>query len=145
MFASPFASPFAAGPGRTQFYREVGVRTGVSEASPHQLITMLYDGLVESLVQARGALSQGNMESKSLAISKAVRIVDEGLKAALNTKEGGALAMQLEDLYAYIALRLTEANIHNDGAAVEECLHLIEPLREGWTGIASQVARSSSR
>jgi len=43
------------------------------------------------------------------------------------------------DLYAYIALRLTHANLRNDEAALEECTRLIEPVRTAWAQIADKV------
>ena len=60
---------------------------------------------------------------------------DEGLKAALNPAAGN-LANDLRDLYAYMSMRLTYANLHSDTAAVEECQRLMQPIREAWASIA---------
>ena len=60
---------------------------------------------------------------------------DEGLKAAL-TPAAGNLANDLRDLYAYMSMRLTYANLHSDIAAVEECQRLMQPIREAWASIA---------
>jgi flagellar protein FliS len=68
-----------------------------------------------------------------------VRIIDEGLKAGLNLEAGGVLARDLNDLYAYITLRLTHANLHGDEPAIAECQRLIQPLQEAWDAIAEQV------
>ena len=48
----------------------------------------------------------------------------------------GRLAADLGELYAYITLRLSEANVHNDDARLDECRRLIEPLRSAWLAIA---------
>ena len=125
-------------------YREVGVQTGVSSASPHQLVLMLFDGALENISLARGAIAARNIEAKCTAISRAVRIVDEGLKANLNLQQGGPLAQDLNALYGYITLRLTHANLNNEVAALEECVRLIEPLRSAWIGISSSQALSAS-
>ena len=61
------------------------------------------------------------------------------MSAPLNLEQGGTLAADLRDLYTYIAMRLTQANLRNDEAALEECRGLIEPLRSAWAGIAEQV------
>lgn len=136
-----FAPAYAASPfGRRQTYQEVQVSTGVDGASPHQLIAMLYDGLNDCIAQARGAIRAGNIELKGRSIGRAVRIVEEGLKAGLNLKEGGALAASLNDLYAYMALRLTQANLRSDEAALEECAQLLEPLRSAWAEISMKTA-----
>lgn len=120
-------------------YHHVGVQTMVATASPHQLVAMLFDGFVVALNRARGAIRSGDVSLKGESIGHAVRIVDEGLRSALNLKDGGKLAGDLSDLYAYICVRLTQANLRSDEAALEECLALIQPLREAWTAIASQV------
>lgn len=117
-------------------YRRIGVETGVAAASAHRLVEMLYDGFFDALAQARGALQAGRIEDKGHAIGRAVRIVEEGLRAALDERQGGPLAGNLKSLYSYIALRLTEANLRNDAAALEECARLIEPLRNAWQAIA---------
>jgi flagellar protein FliS len=140
MFSPSLAMPF----GRPQqhfanAYKMVGVETGVAGASPHQLVQMLFDGFMDALSQARGALRAGNVEAKGRAIGRAVRIIDEGLKASLNMGQGGELAADLNDLYAYTTLRLTQANLRNDERALDECQRLIEPLRSAWTAIAAQV------
>ena len=78
------------------------------------------------------------------AIIRAVRIVDEGLKANLNLEQGGKLAADLNALYGYITMRLTYANVSNDAAALEECAKLIEPVRSAWIAIGSSKALSAS-
>ena len=128
----------------TNAYREVGVQTGVSSASPHQLVLMLFDGVLESISLARGAIAARQIEAKCTAISRGVRIVDEGLKANLNLQQGGPLAQDLNALYGYITLRLTHANLTKDVAALEESVRLIEPLRSAWIGISSSQALSAS-
>jgi flagellar protein FliS len=115
----------------------MGVHTGVSSASSHQLVLMLFDGFDEALVQARGALQSGSVETKCRGIGRALRIVEEGLKANLDLAAGGALAADLNDLYGYVAVRLLHAQLHNDEAALEECLRLVRPLRDAWAQIGS--------
>lgn len=120
-------------------YHSVGVQTMVATASPHQLVAMLFDGFVVAVNRARGAIRGGDIALKGESIGHALRIVDEGLKSALNLKDGGKLAGDLSDLYAYICVRLTQANLRSDEALLEECLALMQPLREAWNAIAGQV------
>ena len=124
-------------------YAQVGIETGVTAASPHQLVQMLFDGLLDAVARARGALRERQIDAKGRAISRAVRIVNEGLRSNLNLQQGGGLAADLDALYGYITLTLTEANLHNDDAKLDECRRLVEPLREAWVGIASNVAKTS--
>lgn len=123
----------------TNAYRRIGVETSVNSASAHQLISMLFDGAQESIAQARGAVRSRQTDVKGRAIARAVRIVDEGLRSALNMEAGGTLAADLHDLYHYITLRLTQANLTNDDQALAECADLLEPLRGAWRAIGPQV------
>jgi len=124
-------------------YRTVGVQTGVPAASPHRLVTMLFDGFNDAIAQAKVALARGDIEAKCKAIGRAVRIVDEGLKAALDVDAGGALASDLAALYGYVAVRLTEANLHNDVRALDECAALLEPVRTAWIAIEPAAAAAA--
>jgi flagellar protein FliS len=129
MFAS-------AATGSASAYKKVGVETGVDRASPHELVTMLFDGLLLAIASARGALERGDIKTKGQQIGVAVRILEEGLKGALNLDEGGALAANLQTLYAYCVVRLTQANARNDEAALREVAHLIEPVAGSWKQIS---------
>jgi flagellar protein FliS len=125
-------------------YQSLGVHTAVSTATPHALVTMLFDGFVVAVHRARGAIRTGDVEAKCLAISHAIRIIDEGLKSALDLQAGGKLAQDLSDLYAYVCMRLMQGNLRSDEAALEECLTLIRPLGEAWAAIGKQVNPSSN-
>lgn len=121
-------------------YTQVYASTGAASASAHGLIVMLYDGAIAAIAEARGAIRSRNVAVKIRAIGRALRIVDEGLSAALDDEAGGKIASDLRSLYDYITLRLAQANLHNDEAALEECSRLIEPLRSAWLEIAPKAA-----
>lgn len=118
-------------------YRQVGVQSSVDGASPHQLIQMLFDGLVQSLNAARGSMQRGDVEEKGRHLGKAVRIIEEGLKGGLNPAQGGELAANLKALYDYCVGRLTMANLRNDVTLVEEVVNLIVPVAQGWGEIGA--------
>ena len=67
-----------------QSYQQIGVESAVMNASPHQLIVLLFDGAHSALVRARLFLEAGQMPEKGEALSKAINIIDNGLKAGLN-------------------------------------------------------------
>lgn len=116
-------------------YRQVSVETSVDQATPHNLVEMLFDGLLVAVGSARVALERGDIKSKCMQIIIAVRILEEGLKSALNLEQGGELAANLDRLYGYCVLRLTQANARNDDAALAEVVRLIEPLAKSWKQI----------
>jgi flagellar protein FliS len=139
MFSAPHSN---SNPQARQFagaYHQVGVQTMVASASAHGLVALLFDGFMAAVHRAKGAMRQGDIAAKGQAIGHAVRIIDEGLKAALDLKAGGKLAADLSDLYAYVCLRLIQANLNSDEAALDECLVLVSPLRDAWQSIADRV------
>ena len=139
MFSAPHSS---SNPQARQFagaYHQVGVQTMVASASAHGLVALLFDGFMAAVHRAKGAMRHGDIAGKGQAIGHAVRIIDEGLKSALDLKAGGKLAADLSDLYAYVCLRLIQANLNNDEAALDECLMLVTPLRDAWQAIGDRV------
>jgi|SRR5664279_3990578 len=120
-------------------YRNVSASTSVEGASPHRLVSMLYNAVSEEIAAARGALKRRDVPEKGRAISHAVRIIEEGLIAPLDVAAGGPLAANLHDLYQYMVYRLTMGNIHSDDEALADCAGLARSLGEGWDAIAPQV------
>jgi flagellar secretion chaperone FliS len=117
-------------------YARVGVESSAMSASPHQLIAMLFDGAQTAIGQARYHIGTGDIAAKGSAISKAVSIVDSGLKASLDAKaagsEGQALVGNLSALYDYVVRRLMYANLRNDVSALDEAESLLESLASAW-------------
>ncbi len=93
-------------------YHQVAVESQIGgHAGAHRLVSMLFDGLFESIAQARGAMRSGDVTTKGRALTRAAAIIEEGLRAALDLHNGGVLARDLHELYAYVTLRLTQANL----------------------------------
>ena len=128
----------------TSAYRQVGVQSGLESASPHRLVQMLFDGLLQNLNTAIGALQRGDIELKGQQIGRAVRILEEGLKGGLNREQGGELAANLGSLYDYCVQRLTQANLRNDAAPVEEVLTLMSPVAKSWQEIGEAAQHAAS-
>ena len=125
-------------------YRRVGVETTVDTANPHQLISLLFDALGQALAGAQAALGRGDQGTKGAQILRAVRLLEEGLKAGLDDARGGELAGRLRSLYDYCIARLTFANLRNDAAALAEVASLIAPVAQGWKDIGPAAAGQPS-
>ncbi|MCU0968758.1 MAG: flagellar export chaperone FliS [Rubrivivax sp.] len=142
MFATPHPATRPASQ-VSNFYAGVSVGgAAAGDRSGHELVALLFDGLLGAIARARGAIRAGDIEAKGRAVSHALRIIGEGLRAGLNLDEGGPLARDLNDLYAYVEMRLTQANLRNDEAALEECARLMKTLQEAWLQIGPQVRRA---
>ncbi|WP_101049385.1 flagellar export chaperone FliS [Macromonas nakdongensis] len=113
-------------------YRNVGLQTRAPQHDQHQLVTMMFESVLESLARARGAIEQGDTATKVQQVAKAIRIVQEGLRTSLDLENGGELAGNLANLYDYAVMRMTQANAMNDTRALEEVAQLIKPVAEAW-------------
>ncbi len=122
-----------------QNYSSMKVQSGAVDASPHRLIQMLFEGALERIAQAKGAMQHNQIARKGELIQKAINIVD-GLQGSLkDKKEDGELADELNELYDYIIRALTEANYKNSVERLDECGRLLGELKSAWDGVASEV------
>ncbi|MFC5475976.1 flagellar export chaperone FliS [Paraherbaspirillum soli] len=131
MYAS-YASPNAG----AKAYARLGLETSVMNASQQQLMVMLFEGARTAIRMARHHMAQGEIAAKGNAVSKAINIVDNGLKAALdvdvNDRAERELVDNLSALYDYISLQLLHANLHNDPALLDEADRLLESVGSAW-------------
>ena len=116
----------------TQAYAKIEVESAVMSASQQQLIIMLFDGALSALVRARLFLQDGNIPAKGQALSKAINIIENGLKLGLDEDNGDELTQNLIALYAYMVRRLLQANVRNDVNAIEEVENLLRNIADGW-------------
>jgi flagellar protein FliS len=120
-------------------YQRVSTRAAAEGASPHQLIQMLMNGVLQRLAEAKGAIQRRAVAEKGEALGKAISILG-GLRDSLNKEVGGEIATNLDDLYAYMSRRLLEANLHSDEQIIDEVANLMKTIKSGWDGIAEQAA-----
>lgn len=127
---------FGQARGGISAYQKVGVDAAVEVADPHKLILLLFAGAEAAIGQARAALQMSQIAEKGAAISKAIDIISNGLKASLDHDKGGEIALRLEALYDYMVTRLLHANLKNDLKALEEVSGLLEEIHSAWREIA---------
>lgn len=123
-------------------YNKVGVETGVESADPHKLILMLFEGAMLAVASASLHMTRKNgiddLARKGEAISKAINIITNGLKASLDLNSGGELAGRLGALYDYMGMRLLYANLHDQPAILDEVSHLLAELKDAWEQIGNK-------
>ena len=125
-----FASPHAA-----KAYARVGVETDIATADPHKLILMLFEGALLAITKAKLHMQQNAISAKGEAISAAIAIINEGLKASLDVKAGGKIAEKLYALYEYMCHRLLLANLKNQPEMLDEVADLLRELNDAWNSI----------
>jgi flagellar protein FliS len=120
--------------GSMQTYRKVSVDSNLAVASPHRIIQMLLAGALERLAQAKLAIGNGDIANRGLLIGKAIGIVN-GLNSSLNMDAGAEVAGNLTQLYDYMLVRMSEANINNDPQAIDDVASILKTIKEGWDAI----------
>ena len=119
-------------------YNDIKINAGVAGASPHRLIEMLYEGLLERIAQLKGAIEQKNIELKHLKVNQSISIV-LGLREALNVDAAEDLVGGLDSLYDYIQRQLWSAHVNNAPALLDECTELVVEVSSAWREISSSV------
>ncbi|HBE6589815.1 TPA: flagellar export chaperone FliS [Escherichia coli] len=116
----------------TQAYSQIGVESAVMSASQQQLVTMLFDGVLSALVRARLFMQDNNQQGKGVSLSKAINIIENGLRVSLDEESKDELTQNLIALYSYMVRRLLQANLRNDVSAVEEVETLMRNIADAW-------------
>ncbi|MBU6459489.1 MAG: flagellar export chaperone FliS [Proteobacteria bacterium] len=116
-------------------YEKIDVETGVEAANSHKLIIMLLDGALVSIGSAKLAMMSGNTPEKGQLISKAIGIIEGGLRASLDETKGGEIATNLGALYDYMCRQLVLANLRNLPGKLEEVSGLLNEIRSAWLSI----------
>jgi len=118
-------------------YGEVKVKAAVASASPHDLIKMLYEGLLERISQMKGAIQHNNIELKNKKVNQAIGIIS-GLRESLDLDNGIELSYRLDNIYDYVQRQLWQAHTKNDVVILDECVKLIVEISTAWTEISQQ-------
>lgn len=116
-------------------YQNVTAQAQTSEASPHRLVQMLMQGVLDRLAQAKGAIARKDVPGKGLAITRAVALIG-GLREGLDMTNSAQQVARVDNLYTYMMTRLTEANIKTDPKIIDEVAGLMITVKEGWDAIA---------
>lgn len=121
-------------------YKSVGVQSGMTDATPHQMITMLLDGALDRIASAKGAIGRKEVARKGELVGSAIAIID-GMRASLDYENGGEIAANLGSLYDYIERRLVEANAASDMTMLDEVSALLREIKSGWDSIPADVRK----
>ena len=109
--------------------------TEILTANQGKLIVMLYEGAIRFLRIGLENMSHRTYDVVNTNVIKAQEIITE-LMLSLNMDEGGEIAQNLLNLYAYMKKRLLEGNISKDPAVLEEIVGLLSQLKEAWEDAA---------
>ena len=114
---------------------QVDLESKLAGATPHQLISMLLDGAHNAILRAKIYFENGNIAKRGEMISKAINIIDNGLRSALDHEQGKEIAEELEMLYEYMSRTLLECNMRNNPDKLTHVDELLVNLAKTWKEI----------
>lgn len=109
-------------------------KSTAQQASPYQLVAMLFQKLLGNIATAKGAISQSNFEKKGTELSNAIAIIGV-LEGSLDFKQGGEVSENLALLYKFCSEQLLVASTNNDSDKLEEVIQILLPIKAGWDSI----------
>jgi flagellar protein FliS len=116
-----------AGKRQYDVYKDTEIQT----ADQGKLILMLYDGAIRFLNIAIDNMDYRKYDIVNNNIIKAQDIITE-LMLSLNMDQGGEIAKNLFNIYAYMKKRLLEGNIKKDAVILQEVIKHLTTLRSAW-------------
>lgn len=125
-------------------YKKTNLEAELSVADPHRVIQMMYEGLIERLSQAKGAIMRHDYEYKADRISKAVGIIN-GLQSALDNRSNPELGQRMFALYDNMKELLTKASVSLDTAPIDEVINLILPIKQAWDQIPQDIKEKTNQ
>ena len=118
-----------------QQYKQINAQTGVVDADPHRLIQMLFAGALEQIAIAKGCMQRGEIAGKGKAIGKVIGILG-ALRGSVNVEAGAPeLTDNLTALYEFAMRRVSEANLGNEEAGLDDAMEVLKELQAGWNDI----------
>jgi flagellar protein FliS len=123
-------------------YKKGSLKQDVASADPHRLTLMLMQGAIDKLAYAKGFMSRDDLKGRSDNISKATAIF-MNLRDTLNMDVGGDFAQGMYDLYSYMIAKLTEINVDNGIAIIDEVIALFSPIKDAWAVIPEQAKQEA--
>ncbi|MCV6612682.1 MAG: flagellar export chaperone FliS [Amphritea sp.] len=119
-------------------YNDVGIRAEILGATPHRLIQMLFEGALQRIYQAKGAIERDQMDLKAAKINEAMAIVEE-LDSSLEEEESPEFVENMSGLYGYMSQQMMDANIQNDPAKLDEVAGIMTELKAAWDEIPLEL------
>lgn len=107
----------------------------VSQASPCELVVIMYDIILDDVKNARAAKNAGDEKKYQAELTHAGKFVNE-LMDALDFSQ--AISFRLMSLYIYVNKMLIQARVSKKWDSLNDVELVIEKLRAGFDGIKNQ-------
>lgn len=113
-----------------QGYQNIFAQTSVESVRPENLIALIFEKLLDHLMNAEKQLQAGGLAIEPL--DKALDIFKIGLMPALDFEKGGDIAQNLGKLYDWSIRTILKARINKDPAMIREVYEVLLPVKDAW-------------
>jgi flagellar protein FliS len=114
-------------------YKEVSNVSAASEASPAELINLVFDRVLDSLKQAVHQIESGKGCQESS--QRAIDLITQGLQASLDFERGGDISRNLASLYEWSVRQIIMARSKNNAALLDAVIAVMTDLQDGWRSV----------
>ncbi|MDO6426446.1 flagellar export chaperone FliS [Thalassotalea sp. 1_MG-2023] len=113
-------------------YKQVDINSNILASDPHQIILLMFDGLLKGIATARGAIERKDFELKAQSLTKSINILD-ALIQSLDFDSQPEISKNFEVMYSYCIDCLMEASTSLNVAKLDEVVDMIKPVRSAWS------------
>ena len=115
-------------------YQNVDLATRVEGASPHQLIALLFEEVLNALDAMLAAIGRRDTARVATAQARALSIVG-GLQASLDIEGGGDLARNLADVYREASRLILAAGKGCEPMFAAQARTMLGEIASAWNSI----------
>jgi flagellar protein FliS len=121
-------------------YKQVNLKTNLLESNPHQVILMMFDGMLQGVAVAKGAIERKDLALKSESMTKSINILN-ALRNSLDFDSQPEISQNFDGLYGYCIDRLAEVSTSLDISGFDEVINLIKPIRDAWSEMSEDAKK----
>lgn len=112
-------------------YTQIDVVSRVESADPHQLVTILYDELLQALDAMALAAAKKDFGQRGDRQARALRLLS-GLETSLDFEAGGEIATGLARIYREARRLVIAAARENDPTKITQAREMLSGIAEAW-------------
>ena len=116
--------------GENQEPAKAYLRSKILNASPMELVIILYEGAIASCARARELFGAGRRTETCQALIRAQNMIRE-LRNSLDMSRG-EIAQGLYRLYGYMIQGLVAANVQRKQENIDEVMRMLTELKRTW-------------
>lgn len=116
-------------------YKKDSIKSDLASADPHRIIQLLLQGALERLALGKGFIERRDLEGKAKVLTRAIEII-HALKDSLDRSSNPELVDNLDALYDYMVIRISEASSSLDTGILDEVIGLLVQIKGAWDQIS---------